>query len=160
MKILVTGANGYIGSQLLSLLLDAGHHVIAMVRHKNGLGLPSRHPNLTEITGDLLIKESLESIPKDIDAAFYLVHTMSYGRKDFPQKEQLAISHFLIKLKETSAKQIIYLSGLCNDQNLSPILLPAIERNAQLRRAESPTLSSGPESLSVLGARHLKSSAI
>lgn len=118
MKILLTGANGYIGSRLLLVLLEAGHHVIALIRHPNSLQTPF-HKNLTVIFADLLSEETLQQIPQDIDVAYYLVHAMSYSRKDFPALEETAATNFLSRLKKTHVKQIIYLSGLSNDQQLS-----------------------------------------
>lgn len=138
MKILLSGANGYIGSQLLILLLEAGHEVVAMVRNLQGLALPISHPYLKIIETDLLNKDSLKTIPLDIDIAFYLVHAMSYGRKNFVEKEQLAISNFLSQLKETNLKQIIYLSGLCNDKNLSPHLASRYKTECEIKKSGIP----------------------
>lgn len=138
MKILVTGANGYIGSRLLVLLLEAGHQVIAMVRFSSGLALPVQYPNLEVITADLLDRDSLQGIPEEIDVAFYLVHAMSYGRKDFPEKEQLAVSNFLSRMKQTKVQQIIYLSGLCNDHNLSPHLASRYRTECEIKESGIP----------------------
>jgi len=137
MKILLTGANGYIGSRLLALLLEAQHEVVAMVRFSSGLALPV-HPNLQVVTADLLDLESLHAIPEEIDVAFYLVHAMSYGRKVFPEKEQLAVSNFLSRMKQTKVQQIIYLSGLCNDQNLSPHLASRYKTECAIKNSGIP----------------------
>lgn len=119
MKILLTGANGYIGSRLLPLLLKGGHTVIAAVRHPETYHPPLLHPNLSVIGVDLLNPSTLNTIPKDIDVAYYLVHSMSYSRKDFPVLEEDSINNFLVSLSKTGIKQIIYLSGLVNDEHLS-----------------------------------------
>ena len=39
MRILLTGANGYIGRRLLPILLNSGHEVITCVRDKNTIRL-------------------------------------------------------------------------------------------------------------------------
>lgn len=118
MKILITGANGYIGSQLTLLLLDQGFQVFAQTRHHINLSPENNHPNLVYIVADLLDEASLEAIPKDIDIVYYLVHAMSYGQ-DFPAKESAAIENFIKCMRQTKVQQIIYLSGLCSDKNLS-----------------------------------------
>lgn len=118
MNILLTGANGYIGSRLLQLLLQSGHHVYALVRNANSFSF--EHPLLTVIDCDLLSKEDHNKIPNNIDVAYYLIHAMSYGTKDFPRLEEEIINNFLKLLKQTQVKQIIYLSGITNGANLSP----------------------------------------
>lgn len=138
MKILLTGANGYIGSQLLVLLLEAGHEVIAMVRFSSGLPLPNHYPTLKIICADLLDRNSLQIVPEDIDMAYYLVHAMSYGRKSFPEKEQLAVENFLSRMKQTKVHQIVYLSGLCSDQNLSPHLASRYKTECEIKQSGIP----------------------
>jgi uncharacterized protein YbjT (DUF2867 family) len=77
MKILLTGANGYIGTRLLPLLLEDGHEVICMVRDKRRFAEESDFGKQVKIiTGDLLKPETLDTVPQDIDAAYYLVHSM------------------------------------------------------------------------------------
>lgn len=137
MKILVTGANGYIGSQLILMLLDQGHKVIGQVRRNVYLDTMPRHPNFSVIVADLLDPDSLATIPNDIEVAYYLVHTMSYG-KDFPIREQNAIDNFLERLRKTNVKQIIYLSGLCSDQNLSPHLASRYRTECTIKAAGIP----------------------
>jgi uncharacterized protein YbjT (DUF2867 family) len=70
------------------------------------------------IEADLLNPSSLLKIPTDIDAAYYLVHSMSYSQK-FAELETTSAKNFVERLDQTNAKQIIYLSGLANEANLS-----------------------------------------
>ncbi|KAF3362384.1 putative protein YbjT [Chlamydiales bacterium STE3] len=115
MNILLTGANGYIGSRLLQIFLAQGHHVYALIRNPNNFTL--QHPLLTVIKLDLLT-ENKSNIPENIDIAYYLIHAMSYG-KDFPSLEEKIICHFLQFLKKTSVKQIVYLGAMDNGSTLS-----------------------------------------
>ena len=72
MKILLTGATGYIGKRLLPLLADEGHHVVCCVRDKSRFNYaPSLESNISIVEIDLLIESSLSKIPDDIDVAFY-----------------------------------------------------------------------------------------
>ena len=69
MKILLTGATGYIGKRLLPILLGNGHEVVCCVRDRQRFHYPdSKKVQVIEI--DLLDKASLEKIPKDIDGAY------------------------------------------------------------------------------------------
>ena len=78
MRILLTGASGYIGKRLLPVLVEGGHEVVCCVRDIKRFTPPeSLKPRIQVVQVDLLDKVSLENIPKDIDGAFYLVHSMS-----------------------------------------------------------------------------------
>ena len=78
MKILLTGATGYIGKRLLPVLVEKGHHVVCCVRDPKRFNPPvSLQDKIDIIQIDLLNKDSLKKIPKDIDGAYFLVHSMS-----------------------------------------------------------------------------------
>jgi uncharacterized protein YbjT (DUF2867 family) len=67
---------------------------------------------------DLLDASSLEKIPNDIDVAYYLVHSMS-SSNDYQSLELESAVNFRNSLSKTSVKQVIYLSGIINESNLS-----------------------------------------
>ena len=121
MKILVTGANGYIGTRLLPLLAeDDRHEVFALVRSASRLKVPEHlREKIRLVGGNLLDLESLDSIPNDIDVAYYLVHSMSHTGKSFYEQERLCAENFVARMKDTSIKRIVYLSGLVGDNDLS-----------------------------------------
>ncbi len=119
MKILLTGATGYIGKRLLPLLLDHRNEVVCCVRDKNRFYFPEQFKNKIQvIEADFLDPESLKNIPDDIDAAFYLIHSMS-GASNYDELESISAHYFTQKINQTNAKQIIYLSGIVNDKSLS-----------------------------------------
>ncbi|RZK18646.1 MAG: SDR family oxidoreductase [Pedobacter sp.] len=120
MKILLTGANGYIGTRILPLLLEEGHRVVCMVRDKRRFAAKSDWSEEVEIiNGDLLNAETLTEIPNDIDAAYYLVHSMSSSDKGFSDLEKQSSENFSNAISKTNCKQIIYLTGIANDVHLS-----------------------------------------
>jgi len=122
-KVLLTGANGYIGKRILPLLVNKGHHVICCVRDKTRFNPPkSIIKNISVIEVDLLKSATLSAIPNDIDAAYYLVHSMSTS-KDYKNLEEKSAKKFQEKISLTSAKHVIYLSGIVNESNLSEHLL-------------------------------------
>ncbi|MFD2717233.1 SDR family oxidoreductase [Hymenobacter monticola] len=123
MKILLTGATGYIGQRLLPLLA-ADHEVVCLVRDARRFALADLLPEalqsrVTVAQGDLLKPDSLAEVPTDIDAAYYLVHSMSGGSANFFQLEQQSAHNFTKFLDTTTARQVIYLSGIANDEGLS-----------------------------------------
>ena len=120
MKILLTGASGYIGRRLLPLLVKNGHQVICCVRDKSRFNYPeSFSGNVTVIETDFLNAQSLAGIPSDIDAAYYLIHSMSDTSAGYDKMESESACNFVNRLSRTQAKQIIYLSGIVNDKSLS-----------------------------------------
>jgi uncharacterized protein YbjT (DUF2867 family) len=116
MKILLTGATGYIGKRLLPVLLENGHEVICCVRDKGRFSLPENHVNqITVIEADFLNPATLTEIPEDIDGAYYLIHSMSSDSKDFAQLEDLSAENFRNYMNKTQVKHVVYLSGIIND---------------------------------------------
>ena len=119
MKILLTGATGYIGKRLLPVLIKNGHQVICCVRDLNRYHPPaSLKPFIEIIKVDFLDEDSLRNIPKEIDAAYYLIHSMS-NSTEYDKLEEIAATNFKNYLNNTTAKQVIYLSGIVNEDNLS-----------------------------------------
>jgi len=124
MKILVTGANGYIGKRIIPILLHDQHEVVCCVRDKNRLNLePSLQKQVEIAEGNFLEPDTLQNLPKDIDVAYFLIHSMSSSISDFMKMEADSARNFVDYIESTEAKQIVYLSGLINeDVKLSPHL--------------------------------------
>ena len=120
MKILITGANGYIGMRLLPLLVDEGHEIICAVRNKERLSIdPETSAKITIIEIDFLEAVEEGKIPVDIDVAYFLIHSMSTSTRDFDELEARTAYNFNSYINKTKAEQVIYLSGIVNDENLS-----------------------------------------
>lgn len=120
MNILVTGATGYIGKRLIPILLNEGHTVICSVRDK--LRVVQNYideDNVVIVETDFLKPETLLNIPQDIDVAYYLIHSMSNSSDDFKRLEEECAINFKNYFETTQVKQVIYLSGITNDDNLS-----------------------------------------
>ena len=122
MKIFLTGATGYIGKRLLIQLLEEGHHVVCSVRDQKRLSLKLYQNHLEKIQiieNDFLDENSLQNIPHDIDFAYYLVHSMSSGSGNFSEKERISAENFRKALEKTSVKQVVFLTGIINEEKLS-----------------------------------------
>jgi len=116
MKILLTGANGYIGLRLLPQLLELGHEVICAVLNKNRFTANKdilRKIKIVEI--DFLKDTTAPAIIKDIDVAYYLIHSMTASTKDFDDQEALAAENFNKIMAGTTVNQVIFLSGIVNE---------------------------------------------
>ena len=119
MKILLAGATGYIGKRLLPVLIESGHSVICCVRDRNRFNPDkSLRKHLEVIEVDFLEKDTLKEIPKDIDAAYYLLHSMS-ASSNYEELELKCAVNFREVISNTNAKQVIYLSGIVNEKSLS-----------------------------------------
>ena len=124
MKVLVTGATGYIGKRIIPLLLQQGHTVVCAVRGTLRTQQKySEETNVELVRADFLDAESLNNIPKDIDAVYYLIHSMSNSVDKFHEMEEACAVNFKNYIETTNAKQVIYLSGITNDTKLSKHLL-------------------------------------
>lgn len=120
MKILLTGVTGYIAQRLLPVLLENGHEVICCVRDKNRFNWKNYSTsNLSLIEADFLNISSLQQIPDDIDVAYYLIHSMSTRGSNFENMEEICAINFKNRIEQTKAKQVIYLSGISNADELS-----------------------------------------
>ena len=84
MKILLTGITGYIGHRLIPTLLEDGHEIICCVRDKNRFDFQKyQSDRIKVIEVNFLDRNTLGEIPEDIDAAYYLIHSMSVANEDF-----------------------------------------------------------------------------
>lgn len=120
MKILLTGANGYIGMRLLPKLLEEGHQVVCAVRNENRLSISKEVRKQIEVIEVDFLEEPVSSLlPSDIDAAYFLIHSMTASTSDFDEMEAKAARNFNTFMEETQVKQVIYLSGIVNDKVLS-----------------------------------------
>lgn len=146
MKILLTGATGYIGQRLLPVLLEQGHEVVCSVRNAARFNTTRYgHKELIRVVEmDLFDLSGLQAIPKDIDAAYYLVHSMGTAG-EFGDKEAQSATNFVAAINETRARQIIYLSGIVNDKALSKHLASRkkVEEVLESGRVPLTTLRAG-----------------
>jgi uncharacterized protein YbjT (DUF2867 family) len=125
-RALVFGASGYIGTNLVPRLIEAGWRVRAAARHR--AVLEARNWQDTElVAADALDPDTLPAAVQDIDIAFYLVHSMAAG-KGFAELDVEAAKNFAAAAAQAGIKRIVYLGGL----------IPADPRSLHLKsRAET-----------------------
>ena len=138
MNVLLTGANGYIGMRLLPALLEKGHEVYCSVRDQKRFPVSaSVREQINIVEADLLKPETLKNLPGRIDVAYYLIHSMADRMGNFSELEKKAAMNFISYIDESNCKQIIYLSGIANEEQLSEHLHSRLQVEKVLRQAQA-----------------------
>jgi len=114
-KVILTGASGYIGHNLMQKLIE-DHDVIALSRHGDS------HEDEEHVewrSCDFYsMDDALESL-QGADYAFYLIHSMMPTAKltqgDFEDMDAILADHFARAARKNGIKQIVYLSGIVPD---------------------------------------------
>jgi len=117
--VLVLGATGYMGGRLVPRLLDLGYRVRAGVRSPAKLACRpyGNHPRLEIVRADLLDYSTVFEAMRGCRAAYYLVHSMQSGGKDFARADQEAARNAARAAEEAGLERIIYLGGLGEEQD-------------------------------------------
>ena len=133
MNILLTGATGYIGSQLKERLLqDEDVRLRLFVRNASKVKLAvSRNIEVRE--GSTFDKDSLLKALKGMDVAYYLIHSMD-AKGDFEELDRISAENFRDACIAAGVKRIIYLGGLGKKETASKHLLSRIETGEILSR--------------------------
>ena len=130
--ILLTGATGYVGGRLLSLLQHQKISVRCLTRRPEALD-DRRSPTTEIVAGDVLDAASLHSAMQGVDTAYYLVHSMG-SKGDFEEQDRIAATNFANAARTAGVRRIVYLGGLGNpDQKLSKHLRSRQETGDTLR---------------------------
>jgi uncharacterized protein YbjT (DUF2867 family) len=118
-SIMVTGATGFIGSRLVSLLSSNGYTVTGLSRQKL-----SSTQNVKYVQADVFDNNELDKSMQGIEIVYYLLHSMEGSKsewQEFANREKLQAQNFLKSATKAGVKRIIYLGGLVNDSlELSP----------------------------------------
>ena len=139
-KILITGASGYIGNRLLDELLDTGHELFSMARRPDQFKAAYPKPHNVRY-GDTQDYESLVKALKDIDIAFYLVHSLAEN-KNFIESEKQSALNFVKAAELNNVKRIIYLGGLFDENTrLSLHLKSRKEVGDIIRQSRIPSIT-------------------
>jgi uncharacterized protein YbjT (DUF2867 family) len=138
MRVLVTGASGFVGSRLVPALQRQDHDVVALVRDADRYDEPD---GVEVVEGDLL--EPPIDLPS-VDAAYYLVHSMGSGG-DFQSRDRLAARTFVDAVESAGIQRVVYLGGLGDDRD-------QLSEHLQSRREVEHILASGSYELTTLRA--------
>ncbi len=154
MRILLTGASGFVGAALLPRLLEAGHEVRALARDRDRVKQALAHTpvSLSDfelVIGDTIMGTGVSAAMRDVEVAYYLIHSMeppSNGAHadSFPARERASADTFAHAARAAGVGRIVYLGGLLPDEGESSahlssryeverILLEAVPDSVALR---------------------------
>ena len=140
MRVLVVGATGFVGGRLVDALLAADHEVVAFSRSASRASFPE---GVEVFEGDLGDPSSLEGLCEGVDAAYYLIHSLT--AENFAELDRTYARRFRERASAAGVDRVVYLSGISGDErDLSPHL-------ASRREVES-VLEAGEFDLTVLRA--------
>ena len=109
MRVLVTGATGYIGGRLIPQLIAEGFRVRVLVRDASRIsGRPWLH-DVEVAVGDILDRDALSAALDGVDHAYYLVHSMMSA--GFQELDRRAAQTFVAACPPSLSK-VTYLGGL------------------------------------------------
>lgn len=137
MNILITGANGYIGQRLIQVLLQSDHQLYCCVRNKQRFESEQPHPSITTVEIDFIQPGNVQ-LPKTIDVAFYLIHSLTARAGVFEQEEELCANNFNRLISQTDVQQVIYLGGIVNEEILSAHLSSRLKVEELLKQSGIP----------------------
>jgi uncharacterized protein YbjT (DUF2867 family) len=139
-RILLTGATGYIGGRLVPILLERGHDLRCLARRPERLEARPWRDRVEVAAGDVLDPDSLDAALEGCDAAVYLVHSMARG-KDFEEQDRAAATTFGDAAGRARLRRLVYLGGLGpeGEEHLSPHLKSRHEVGRLLAGGPVPT---------------------
>ena len=137
--ILIAGATGYVGRELLNALLNAGYPVRCLARHPEALRAKTL-PGMEVVAGDVLNAPSVQAAMAGVGTAYYLVHSMG-STQSFEEQDRIGAQNFANAAREAGVGRIIYLGGLGHSSaQLSTHLRSRQEVGELLRSAGVPVI--------------------
>ncbi|MCA1780864.1 MAG: NAD(P)H-binding protein [Dermatophilaceae bacterium] len=150
MKVLVTGATGYVGGRLVPRLLKEGHEVRTTTTRPDEEG-PWWSASVETVEMDIGDADQVDAALEGVDAVYYLVHGM--GGDDFVQKDREAAQNVARAVERHGTARVIYLSGI-----VPPVDADELSDHVTSRHEVEQTLTGSPATVLTLRAAVLMGS--
>jgi uncharacterized protein YbjT (DUF2867 family) len=136
MKVLLTGANGYIGRRLKKVLTSLPELDLRIfVRNKKSVS-QAILDKYEVVEGDTFSKEDLQKALEGVDVAYYLIHSLN--KENYQDLDKLSAQNFIEIAELCKVKRVIYLGGLgVKNENTSHHLLSRLETGEILSSSKS-----------------------
>jgi nucleoside-diphosphate-sugar epimerase len=114
LRIALTGATGFVGKTLVPKLLEAGHHIKALVRDPARANLPT---SVAAIQGPLLDEGALNKLTQDCDVVLHVAGAVSgLTSDDFMKANFHGSNAVALAARQQGIKRFVYVSSLAATQ--------------------------------------------
>lgn len=137
--VLVTGATGYVGGRLVPCLLQEGYTVRCFVRDADRLDAQPWSDDVEVAVGDALEAKTVPPAMQDVDAVYYLIHSLGAGEDTFEDRDRRAATNVRQAAEDAGVQRIVYLGGMRpKGERQSKHLQSRIETGRVLRDGSVP----------------------
>jgi len=113
MKVLITGATGFLGSHIVDKCIELGDSVRVLVRKTSNLEYLKTHPSIECVYGDLCDIDALKNATQGIDVIYHSAARVKAigGREEFYNDNFYATKYLVDAAKENGVKRFVFVSS-------------------------------------------------
>ena len=136
MVIAIIGASGFLGSNLVTYLMEnSSHSVRAISRQATNMKVDEKYKTrLTTHDANVFDEETVTELLGGVDVVYFFAHMMGQKNKDFYTQEALSAHRFSAAAIASGVKRVVFMGGLGDDnEQLSEHLLSRHNTGTVLR---------------------------